>query len=379
MAATAIDKELTLYVAAHGLELGSDKPLKSTKFKKYNTFLTKSLILYEQGCSGLVNRGNTEIAAFYAAFQEGKEKDTKDVLESVAFVLRDKKCKMFGPSASRISLRQRDIKTRFKRIIDSKSLYIFVSILSDKLKNYSEVAGKGQISTKPLLQSYKLYELVATNDFLNFCKLLSDHLVKGIDYAVFMGLFSMAIEEFEPNPKFAEDLFKCSLYSSYKLAKLVNDKKFFMSGKDETKDFKAYMNYGIYLIDTRGVGDGSTPVINLLEKNDYFKLREDNTIYLSDILKGCFKSGFDKVNIIDNSCRLLSNADDDLIEGISGVLDTLEMHKLDTFTEEMRKMNYDEKKSNKRKSMFRKKKIKSLKKSISRVKNNVKVNSQVVF
>ena len=37
MAATAIDKELTLYVAAHGLELGSDKPLKSTKFKKYNT------------------------------------------------------------------------------------------------------------------------------------------------------------------------------------------------------------------------------------------------------------------------------------------------------------------------------------------------------
>ena len=72
-AAAAHAKELTLYISAHGSELGSSKPLKSSN-KKYNTFLEKCLIVYEQGCSGLVNKGYTKISEFYKSFRDGKYK-----------------------------------------------------------------------------------------------------------------------------------------------------------------------------------------------------------------------------------------------------------------------------------------------------------------
>jgi hypothetical protein len=96
-AAAAHAKELTLYISAHGFELGSSKPLKSSN-KEYNTFLEKCLIVYEQGCSGLVNKGYTKISEFYKAFRDGKYKDTEDILKSLSVELRDEKCKEYGQS-----------------------------------------------------------------------------------------------------------------------------------------------------------------------------------------------------------------------------------------------------------------------------------------
>jgi len=368
-------KELTLYISAHGLELGSSKPLKSSN-KKYNTFLEKCLIVYEQGCSGLVNKGYTKISEFYEAFRDGKDIDTEDILKSLSVELRDEKCKEYGQSHRKMKMRRRNMETQFESIRDP-DLNTFADKLFDKLKNYSDATGRGKI----MIDKWSFSELVKKNKFEIFHKKLSEW--TGLDKQTVDGLFSMAIEETEPAPKFAEDLFRCSLYSSYKLVNPVNDKKFFMSGKDESQEDKDYMNYGIYLIDIRGVDGGKDDeAINLLEKKHGYKfnLEQDNTICLSDILFECFNRGFDKVNIIDSSCRLFSSADDDdedFLERLGRrTLDVSEIGWVTDFTTKILRANREEskkskeskeskesKKSKKRKSMFRKKK--SLKKSIS--------------
>jgi len=352
-------KELTLYISAHGLELGSSKPLKSSN-KKYNTFLEKCLIVYEQGCSGLENEGDTKIDKFYKAFRDGKERDTEDILESVSSVLRYEKCKEYGQSHGKMIMRRRDIETQFKRISTPHLLRKFAYKLLDKLQNYSDAIGRGKIlidrKDPSFIDDGNLKKLVDENSFKDFCKKLSERLVTDIDYELFMGLFSMAIEETEPAPKFAEDLFRCSLYSSYKLVNPLNDKKFFMSGKDESPEDVAYMNYGIHLIDIRGVDGGKDDgVINLLEKKHGYKfkfnLEQDNTICLSDILFECFKCGFDKVNIIDSSCRSYSSDDYKKVDGLGGVLTTEEISFWERFGAKMHEMNNSEsRKSRKRKS-----------------------------
>lgn len=368
-------KELTLYISAHGLELGSSKPLKSSN-KKYNTFLEKCLIVYEQGCSGLVNKGYTKISEFYKAFRvrDGKYKDTEDILKSLSVELRDEKCKEYGQPCRKMQMRRRNMETQFESIRDP-DLNTFAYKLFDKLKNYSDATGRGKI----MIDKWSFSELVKKNKVENNFEIFHKNLSEwtGLDKQTVERLFSLAIEETEPAPKFAEDLFRCSLYSSYKLVNPVNDKKFFMSGKDESQEDKDYMNYGIYLIDIRGVDGGKDDeAINLLKKKHgykfKFKLEQDNTICLSDILFECFNRGFDKVNIIDSSCRLFSSADDDdedFLERLGRrTLDVSEIGWVTDFTTKMRDANREEskesKKSKKRKSMmFRKKK--SLKKSIS--------------
>ena len=374
-------KELTLYISAHGSELGSSKPLKSSN-KKYNTFLEKCLIVYEQGCSGLVNKGYTKISEFYEAFRvrDGKYKDTEDILKSLSVELRDEKCKEYGQSPRKMKMRRRNMETQFESIRDP-DLNTFADKLFDKLKNYSDATGRGKI----MIDKWSFSKLVKKNKVENNFEIFREKLSEwtGLDKQTVEGLFSMAIEETEPAPKFAEDLFKCSLYSSYKFTEPLNDKKFFMSGEDESPEVDAYMNYGIYLIDIRGVDGGKDDggkddeAINLLEKKHgykfKFKLEQDNTICLSDILFECFNHGFDKVNIIDSSCRLFSSADadddEDFLERLGRrTLNDSEIGWVTDFTTKIRRANHTEKskeskKSKKRKSMFRKKK--SLKKSIS--------------
>jgi len=392
--------ELTLYISGHGLEKDEKLPKSSIE----------SCIVYEQGCKFLVNLVDkkTNIDDYYDAFLTNKQMPSVDILERVSGQLREEKCKKDVVGYKII--RNKSIYAKLKQLIKVGRTSGLLEALFTKLKTYHD-AMSGGVYNPPNIETlitivedvFTSTDRVMTSDDIKFrtiCRSLFITLPQIVPEENFNLFLKDSITQYEES-LFGEDLYTCSLYSSFKLVKPVNDKQFFMSQSSETKQDIEYMNYGIYLIDIRETSvvlpskkkvQDNKQIINLLsEECQLMELKElksklksklkDDSIFLSEILLVCQGLGFNKVNIIDRTCRTMGNSDSKKLEQLT--TDPQDIEWLEAFTKKMSAGNRVEKTPKKRKTPgFRKnKKLKCDKnknvKNVKSDKRSVKKNKNV--
>ena len=354
--------ELTLYISGHGLEKDEKLPKSSIE----------SRIVYEQGCKFLVNRidEETNIDHYYDAFLTNKKMPSVDILKTVSTQLREEKCKKNAVEhrPRKMIRRNNSIYSTLKQLIKDNGTSKLLEVLFTKLKTYHD-AMSGGVYNPPNVETlttivkdvFTSVDRVMTSDDIKFreiCRRLFIALPQIVSEENFNLFLIDSIRQCEIS-LFEKDLYICSLYSSFKLTKPVNDKQFFMSQESE-QDIEC-MNYGIYLIDIRETSvvlpskkkvHDNKQIINLLsEECQLMELKElksklksklkDDSILLSEILLVCRNLGFNKVNIIDRTCRTMGISDHEKLQRLTTGSEDTEW--LEAFTKKMLEGNREEK------------------------------------
>ena len=311
MADASEEKEVVLYISAHGLEPKDDAL--PDELAEWKQLLDDSRILNEQGCRGLVNfvTPRRYIQDFFTVLNEPHQgKTTEDILIEVSKVLREQKKESFFSETTPLtrSVSSPYMKLKFIMDKDNKNKFVydilktfrpdifhhiitfqpeqhpqtssgFSGMFKDIYTGFSKLFKSSESQPQPPLVTYpyqqeqsyiyqprlgfkKMIESVYTlfldsekiggNDkekIKFFFEKLQKLLHTPITFTDFSKVIDNVYRYFKgPGPTYQDMTFSSSCHQSFKMQSIVNEKLFFMYKLAEKEEHVKRMNYGIYLL-----------------------------------------------------------------------------------------------------------------------------------
>ena len=308
MADASEEKEVVLYISAHGLEPEDIKL--PPDLHTWEQLLDDSKILNEQGCRGLPNfvTPRRYIEDFFRVLNKPhKEKNITDILITESNILREQKKKIFSiettpltrsvsspymklkfimttdtyyknnfvynilksfrpdifhhiitfqetpQSSSGFSKTFQDIYTGFFKLFKSDRSEPLRTLTYEEEQSYIYQPRPGFL--KMIDSIHRLFlesEKISGNDMKkldDFFKKLKMLLHTPINFVDFLKIIDNVYTYFKGSKSTYKDMtFSSSCYQSFKMEEIVNEKLFFMYKSGETKENIKLMNYGIYLL-----------------------------------------------------------------------------------------------------------------------------------
>jgi|688.fasta_scaffold460257_2 hypothetical protein len=299
----AASREVVLYISGHGIEEKYNPDLKDRFLEKFSDLLDDSKIVFEQGCSELVNKSSVPVKDFFDTLKTVPiGGNIEPVLKQKIDTLRDKKILQYSRVSKNIPVTRSEENpySQLKYIMNGKlhtskgpqELEYIKNSLTFEILNFFNVFPD---ITEENKFPFILY--AASNSRINDTIELVNKLFKDVDgrmisddkkYTLFLkGLNDIGLKltgiqlqkiiqdvyhSFYKNPVSIEDsLFASSCYNSFKIEGLARqkDKKFQMLAH-ESSMIKEEMCYGIFLLYDSEFDLGEFDVEDLNLLNDLF-------------------------------------------------------------------------------------------------------------